>query len=376
MKIILAPDSFKGSLSAKLLCSAMRDGIEKANLNCRIIELPLADGGEGTMENLVYATGGNTYQTEVLDPLRRKIKARYGTLGDNKTVIIEMAQASGLPLLTYSERNPMVATSYGTGQLITSALNDGYRNFIIGLGGSGTNDGGVGMLKALGVKLYNLKGEIMEEDHLNYLNDLGSFDMQDIDPRLEKSTFTIASDVNNPLCGPSGASAIFGPQKGATHEMIELFDRSLYHYASVIQKQFGIDILQVPGSGAAGGMGAALIAFLQAEMKSGIDITMDFINIKEEMTNADLLITGEGKLDEQTLSGKVIAGVCKIAKEKNVPVIALCGTNELTGKQMDEIGLQAAYSIVPGPCTLKESVKRTKSWTTDCMEQIIRLLYL
>lgn len=376
VNIIVAPDAFKGSASAKNLCRSMSKGIKRVLPHAVVKEFPLADGGEGTMENLIFATKGTIQKVEVLDPLGRPIQAGYGVLGDGKTVIIEMAQASGLPLLSESEKNPMEATSFGTGQLISAALDKGYRDFVIGLGGSATNDGGIGMIKALGVELYDDEGNIIMGNNVEYLKRLSSFNMKKIDSRIKESKFIIASDVDNPLCGSRGASVIFGPQKGATSEMVETLDKSLYNYGKVITNQFFIDILNIPGAGAAGGMGAALITFLNATIRSGIELTLEFVNIEQEMEIADLVITGEGKLDEQTLSGKVIAGVCKVAKEKKVPVLAICGSNELTAKEMDEIGLLAAYPIVPGPCTLQQAIEQAEGWTENCVEQIVRGKYL
>lgn len=373
MKIVVAPDSYKGSISAPQLCSAIREGIYRVIPHALVVELPLADGGEGTMENLIYATNGKRVGVKVTDPIGRSIHACYGVLGDDKTVLIEMAQASGLSLVDHDDRNPLVTTSYGTGELIHHALHAGYRQFIIGLGGSATNDGGVGMLTALGMKFYDQQGQILDVG-ANSLQKLSYFDESALDPYIKESTFVIASDVTNPLCGPMGASAIFGPQKGATHEMIPLLDQALNWYAEVIRKQKNIDILNIPGAGAAGGMGAGLMAFLNARTRSGIEIVMETIGFKEQIMNADLVIAGEGKLDQQTLSGKVIAGVSEIAKQQNIPVYALCGTVELNGNQMDELGIVAGLSIVHGPCSLGEAMENTSSWATDRTEQLMRLI--
>lgn len=375
MKIVIAPDSFKGSISAKDLCSSISEGIKKEFPEATVIEVPMADGGEGTMENLIYATGGEVYTTLAKDPLGRKIKSFYGVLGDKQTVIIEMAQISGLPLLTESERNPLIASSYGTGQLIIDALDKGYRNFIIGLGGSATNDGGIGMLKALGIKLYNQNNEELD-DHVTSLKELDKIDLSCFDIRIKESKFIVASDVTNPLCGVNGASYVFGPQKGATPEMVESLDKALKKYGEVINRKLDKNILEVPGSGAAGGMAAALIAFFNAKIKSGIDITMEVTKLEQIVKGADILITGEGKLDSQTLSGKVIAGVSKVAKKEGVPVIALCGGNELKSSDLDKLGVLAAFSIVPGPCTLLEAINNTRIWATACAEQVMRMFKL
>jgi glycerate kinase len=373
MKIVVAPDSFKGSISARDLCTSVRKGIHSVDPTVEVVELPLADGGEGTLENMVYATNGKTYEVEVKDPLGRPITASYGVLGDNRTVIIEMAQASGLPLLKEHEKNPLITTSFGTGELLRHALDSGYRRFIIGLGGSATNDGGAGMLKALGVRFYGQNRELLPDGGAA-LAELVSVDLSEMDARLKDCRFTIASDVTNPLCGPNGASAVFGPQKGATPEMVLRLDQALNRFAEIITNQIGVDVRNAPGSGAAGGMGAALMSFLQAEFKPGIEIIMEAIQFGAQIQNADLIITGEGKLDLQTLSGKVIAGVCQKAKSYHVPVIALCGGMELSSEQMDQIGLQAAFSIVPKPCHLDEAMKQASRWAQERVEQIMRLM--
>lgn len=375
MKIVIAPDSFKGSISASDLCTSIREGIHRVHPCAEVVEVPLADGGEGTMENMVYATNGSIYKVNVKDPLGRLIQASYGVLGDKETVIIEMAQASGLPLVAEEERNPLDTTSYGTGELIRHALESGHRKFIIGLGGSATNDGGVGMLRALGVKFYDQEGKSLDGGGASLIH-LSYYDDTDLDPRLKDSTFIIASDVINPLCGVNGASAIFGPQKGATHEMVQLLDQALLCYAEVILKQKGIDILHEAGVGAAGGMGAGLIAFLDAKVRSGIEIVIETSMLKENIKGANLLITGEGKLDQQTLSGKVVSGVCSIAKLQNIPVYALCGVLELNGEKMDELGVVAGLSIVPGPCTLQEAMENTSTWASDRAEQLMRVIQL
>lgn len=373
MRVVVAPDSFKGSISARDLCAAARRGIHAVDPAIEVIELPLADGGEGTVENMVYSTKGQTRLVQVNDPLGRPIRAVYGILGDDATVIIEMAQASGLPLLRPDERNPLITSSFGTGELIVHALNEGYRKFIIGLGGSATNDGGVGMLKALGASFYDQDGVLLPKGGAS-LEKLSYMDLSGLDKRLQESTFTIASDVNNPLCGANGASAVFGPQKGATPEMVQRLDMALSRFADVVEKQLGVDVRHLPGSGAAGGMGAGLLAFLHAEFKSGIELVMDAIQFEQNIQVADLIITGEGKLDEQTMAGKVIAGVCKKAKPYQIPTIAICGGMELTSEQMDEIGLLAGFSIVPKPCSLDEAMEQAEGWVQERVEQIIRFM--
>jgi len=372
MKIIIAPDSFKGSVSARELCAAVKKGILRILPDARVVELPLADGGEGTMENLIYATQGKKVAVQVTGPLGKPVNAAYGILGDGKTVIIEMAQASGLPLLSPEERNPLIATSYGTGELIAHALDAGYRRFIIGLGGSATNDGGAGMLEALGIRFYDKNGRPLERGGAA-LKQLHRLDAANLDPRIAEASFEVASDVSNPLCGPQGASYVFGPQKGATPEMVAELDAALYRYGECIRQERGIDVIHAPGAGAAGGMGAALLGFFNARMRSGIDMMLEAVDWPRHLAGTDLIITGEGKLDGQTLSGKVIAGVCRSARGQGIPVIALCGGMALSGEEMDRLGLNAAFSIVKGPCPLEEAVKRASDWAADQAEQIMRI---
>lgn len=372
MKIIIAPDSFKGSISAKQLCASIKEGIMRVFPQSEVIELPLADGGEGTMENLVYASKGSMVKLEVRDPLNRPVNASYGVLGDGKTVVIEMAQASGLPLLADEERNPLITTSYGTGELVTHALDAGYRRFIIALGGSATNDGGAGMMQALGLVLTDAAGQPLPPGGAALLQ-LAHMDSTKLDPRLRESSFDIACDVTNPLCGPNGASAIFGPQKGATAEMVSLLDAALLHYGQMIRREFGIDVLHTPGSGAAGGMGAALYGFFNAQMLSGIEMMLEQLEWQKHLPGTTLIITGEGKLDDQTLSGKVIAGVCRSAFPYRIPVIALCGMLELSGDELNKLGLQAAFSIAKGPVSLETALENTAQWAMEQTEQVMRM---
>ncbi|PWK14905.1 glycerate kinase [Tumebacillus permanentifrigoris] len=398
-KVVVAPDSFKGSLTARELCQAMRTGILRVFPDADVVMLPLADGGEGTMETLILATGGHSVQVEVTDPLGRPLKAHYGALGEftarngnnsdssnglahtnPSLVVIELAQASGLPLLAPEERNPLVTTTYGTGELIRHALDAGHRNFLIGLGGSASNDGGAGLLEALGLRLLDAQGQPLPRGG-GALARLQQLDASGLDPRLQESTFTIATDVQNPLTGPTGASAIFGPQKGATPEQVAQLDEALWHFANHLnhttQHQNTTDKKDLhthPGGGAAGGAGAGLLAFFPCEMRSGIEVMLEAGHFKQHLQDADLVLTGEGRLDAQTLSGKTIAGVCQAAATSQVPVIALCGSAILTGGEMDELGLQAAFSLVPGPCTLDEALQHAAVWATERTEQILRLL--
>jgi glycerate kinase len=373
MKVVVAPDSFKGSISAPDICKFIKRGVEAVFPDATVTEVPLADGGEGTMENMVYSSNGTIEMVEVSDPLGRKVQASYGILGDKETVIIEMAQASGLPLLTEQEKNPLVSTSYGTGELIRHALDNGYRKFIVGLGGSATNDGGTGMLKALGVKLLNDQGNELNAGGGDLIN-LAYIDETEMDSRIKESSFIIASDVENRLCGEEGASVIFGPQKGASPEMVELLDSALFHFSEVVYKLKKINMRELIGGGAAGGLGAAFITFLHAELKSGIQVVTEAINFEEKVKEADLVITGEGKLDAQTLSGKVIAGVTGITNKYKIPTIALCGGLELSSSQLQKLGVLSAFSIVPGPCSLDVAIKNSPNWIEDRTTQILNTI--
>ena len=373
MKIVVAPDSFKGSIDAKNICFQVKNAILRVFPSANILEIPLADGGEGTMENMIYSSNGQMLEVEVKGPIGKVIKAKYGIMKDNETVVIEMAQASGLPLLQEKERDPRKATSYGTGQLIKHALDNGYRKFIIGLGGSATNDGGAGMLRALGVQFFKKDGSELEEGG-SALTELSYFNDNNLDARLEECSITIASDVTNKLCGDNGASAIFGPQKGATPEVVKELDGALNHFANIVLQQKGIDMRELVGGGAAGGLGASLITFMQAEIRSGIDVVMEQLNFESQIKDAHLVITGEGRLDSQTLSGKVISGVSNVARKYNVPVIALCGGMNLDVCKYDELGIVSAFSIVPGPCQLDEAMENADKWIFERTENIMRLM--
>ena len=324
MKIIVSPDSFKGSLSATDAAKIMADAIHEMDKKIETVLLPVADGGEGTLEPLINATNGKLECVKVQDPLGRTINAEYGILGDGETCMIEMAKASGLTLLSPDERNPLVASTFGTGQLILHALNAGYRKFVIGIGGSATNDGGTGMLRALGMKFLDAQGQELAEGAQS-LKNLSKIDMSKFDPRIKLSQFVIACDVDNPLVGPNGATAIFGPQKGATEEVVKEIDLNLYHLANVIEKETRIALHQKPGAGAAGGIGGAFLAFFPVELKPGIEVVMKAIDFARHLQSASLVITGEGKSDVQTLSGKAPVGIAKEAAKQHVPVVLISG---------------------------------------------------
>ena len=360
MKVIIAPDSFKGSLSSIQAAEAIERGIKKAALayseNVEVAKVPMADGGEGTVEAIISAVGGKIIPTKALDPLGRPIDSFFGVLPDN-TAVIEMAAASGLNFLKEEERNPLKTTSYGTGQLIKAALDMGCENIIIGIGGSATNDGGVGMAQAIGVEFLDKEGKQIGFGG-GELSKIYKIDISNLDGRVKNAKFTIASDVKNPLCGPEGASAIYGPQKGATPEMIEILDKNLDHLAKIIKRDLGKDIKDLPGAGAAGGLGAALMAFLAAEFRLGIDLIIELVKLEDKMAESDIVVTGEGMTDYQTLYGKVPLGIARVAKKHNKPVICISGS---LGEGYEELyynGIEALFSIVNRPMSLEEAVKR------------------
>ncbi|KOS64001.1 glycerate kinase [Lysinibacillus sp. FJAT-14222] len=331
MKVIISPDSYKGTLSAIEVADAMQAGILDVNQSIETIILPVADGGEGTLESLVASTDGQYILQHVLDPLGREIEARYGVLGDNETCVIEMAQASGIMLLKDSEKNPELASTYGTGQLIKAALDKGFRKFIIGIGGSATNDAGIGMLNALGLQLKKEDGTLIA-DGVSALLDLASIDTSQLDSRLAEVKFIVACDVDNPLIGERGATTIFGPQKGVKEHQMAYFDSCLKQFADIVEQQFDIRLHDYKGAGAAGGMGGALIAFLNGSFHAGIDIVIDAVQLKKHLEGAGFVMTGEGKSDRQTLHGKAPLGVAKAAKLANAQTVLLSGAIDKNDK--------------------------------------------
>lgn len=357
MKIVIAPDSFKESLTALHVCEALEKGIKTHFPNAEISKVPMADGGEGTVQSLVDATGGQIIQAKVTGPLGKEVEAFYGILGDGKTAVIEMAAASGLHQVPMDERNPLITTTRGTGELILKALDQKVKHIIIGIGGSATNDGGAGMAKALGAKLINTNGAEIKEGG-GSLNQLAAIDLTNFDSRLAEVKVEVACDVDNPLTGETGASAVFGPQKGATPDMVKQLDRNLAHYAAIIEKEMDIHIQNVPGAGAAGGLGGGLLAFLSAELKPGVDIVIEATQLESYIKNADLVITGEGRIDGQTIYGKTPIGVAKTAKKHRVPVIAIAGSIGAGSEAVYEHGISALFSVVPGAVDLSEALAK------------------
>lgn len=373
MRIIVAPDSYKGSISALGVAQAMERGIKKVFPRAEVIKLPIADGGEGTVEALVAATGGRTFKTPVAGPLGGTVSALWGVLGDGTTAVIEMAAASGLPLVPPDQRNPLAASTLGTGQLVQEVLNKGFSRLILGLGGSATNDGGAGFASALGVRfLDDQETELPPGGEA--LSRLARIDMSGLDSRLAALSVTVACDVDNPLCGPRGASAIFGPQKGASPAMVDCLDKALSHYGELAAATTGRDIMLRAGAGAAGGLGAGLLFFTNAELKPGIEIVLEAIAFDRLSATADLVITGEGSTDRQTAYGKAPVGVARIAKQHGVPVLCLSGG---LGEGYEDIfsqGIDALLPCPPAPMSLEECLAMGPALVEDATERLCRTL--
>ena len=355
MKIVIAPDSYKESLSALDVATAIETGFREIYHHAEYVKVPVADGGEGTVEAMVAATQGHIVQVSVTGPLGEPVNAFYGLSGDMRCAYIEMAAASGLESVPPTRRNPLLTTSWGTGELIRHALDAGVSQIIIGIGGSATNDGGAGMAQALGAKLLSA-GQQQIAPGGGALETLARIDLSELDPRLADCRIDVACDVTNPLTGPQGASAVFGPQKGATAAMIERLDRGLQHFAQIIDRDLDIDVLSLEGGGAAGGMGAALYAFCGANLRPGIEIVTDALGLADLVADADLVITGEGRIDSQTIHGKVPVGVAKVAKRFNVPVIGIAGSLTADVGVVHQHGLDAVFSVLYSVCTLDEAL--------------------
>jgi len=355
LKILIAPDSFKESLTSIEVADYLKEGFKKADKNFEITKLPLADGGEGTVKSLVAATDGKIMKKEVTDPLGNKVEAIYGILGDGKTGVIEMATASGLPLVPKDKRNPLKTTTYGTGELIKAALDQGCTKLIIGIGGSATNDCGVGMAQALGGKFLDEDGKQIGYGG-QYLKDIEKIDLSQLDSRIAETEIEVACDVDNPLYGKNGAAYIYGPQKGASKDQVKELDQGLKHIAEIIKDDLGKEVNEIPGAGAAGGLGAGLSAFLDAKLRPGIKIVMEASKLREKMKKVDLVVTGEGKIDGQTASGKTPVGVSRIAKKEELPVIAVAGTIGEDAEKVYDEGIDFLYSVIDKPMTLKEAI--------------------
>jgi glycerate kinase len=356
MKIVIAPDSFKESLSAMQVAEAIEQGFSEIFPQAEYIKLPMADGGEGTVESMVAATGGERVHVNVTGPLGQPVNGFFGWMGDGETAVIEMAAASGLHLVAHEQRNPLITTSFGTGELILAALNHGARKIILGIGGSATNDGGAGMMQALGAHFHDIDGK---ELHVGgaALAQLASVDLSQLDARLAQTDILVACDVDNPLCGAKGASAVFGPQKGATPERVKQLDAALQHYGEKIELATGKSVLNVAGAGAAGGMGAALFGLLNARLQPGIEIVTEALKLADAVQGADLVITGEGRIDSQTIHGKTPVGVARVAKRYDIPVIAIAGGMTPDYSVVHQHGLDAVFSVLNRIQTLPEALE-------------------
>ncbi len=373
MRIVVAPDSYKGSVSAMGVADAMERGIHKIFADAVVRKIPIADGGEGTVESMVGATGGTLRCTQVTGPLGERVSAKWGILGDGKTAVIEMAAASGLPLVAKDKLNVRIATSRGTGELILAALDAGLRKIIIGIGGSATNDGGAGMARALGIRFLSAAGQDLPEGGAA-LAQLARIDLAGLDPRIGQTELIVACDVDNPLCGPRGASAVFGPQKGASPEIVAELDAALAHFAHVAREATGRDVADFPGAGAAGGLGAGLMFFTPAKLRPGVEIVLEAVGFAEAVSTADFVVTGEGRTDFQTAYGKAPVGVAKVAKARRVPVFCLSGglgqgANDVLGQ-----GIDAVMSICDRPLSLEECMRDGSELIEAGAERLCRIV--
>ena len=363
-KIVISPDSFKGSLSAAEVANAIEDGIKNVFPNCETIKTPIADGGEGTMDILVNALGGEKVKVKVHDPLMRLIEVEYGLVNDGKTAVIEMAVASGITLINKQEQDPSATTTYGVGEMIKDALNRGCRSFLIGIGGSATNDAGTGMLKALGYRFLD-KSDRETNGTGKALHSICSIDESKVLPKIKEANFIIASDVNNPFSGQNGAAYMYAPQKGATEQMTKELDEGMENFRKLIETEKNIDLNTVAGAGAAGGLGGGFAAFLKTQLKPGIEMMLEAVEFEKQLQNADLVITGEGKIDVQTVMGKAASGILDAASKNNVPVIAIGGSVENV-ETLNKSRFVSIFSVMPYPMTVEDAMQK------DCAERNIR----
>ncbi len=372
MLIVIAPDSFKECLTSTEVAESIAQGVLRVAPDAEIYKIPMADGGEGTVEALVAATDGQIHEVQTLDPLMRPITAKYGVLGNGEVAVIEMAAASGLALVEPDNRNPLKTSTYGTGLMIKHVLEQGFKRIILGIGGSATNDGGAGMAQALGFRLFDGK-EIEICQGGENLASLAGIDSSHVNPRLFELLISVACDVTNPLCGPNGASAVYGPQKGANNQMVAQLDSGLLHFAEIIKKDLDRDVADIPGAGAAGGLGAGLLAFTNATLTPGFQIISALTNLEKIISNSDLVFTAEGKIDHQTQFGKTPAGIARLAQKYNKPVIALAGIVGAGTDDLHELGITAIFSIANGPISLEESMANAASLLVRKAEQVMRL---
>jgi glycerate kinase len=375
MRVIVAPDSFKGSLSSYEVCKAIEKGISSVDKKIEIEKIPLADGGEGTVQALVTATGGRFVQKKVIGPLGEPVMAEYGILGDDKTAVIEMAAASGLPLVPLEERNPLITTTFGTGELIKDALLKQCTKLIIGIGGSATTDCGTGMAQALGIKFYTTDGRLLR-GYMNgeWMGWVGRIEMDSMSVDVKRCDIRVACDVDNPLLGEQGAVWVYSRQKGAKNEQLPKLESHMRHIINTIEHTISRSVRYTPGAGAAGGLGAGLMAFTDAKLNKGIDIVLKACHFSERIKNAQLIITGEGKLDAQTTYGKTIKGLLVEARKQSIPVIALSGRIEEQAEKLYEHGLTSMFSICPGPISLDEALHDSPILIQKATERLMRLI--
>ncbi|MCW9733530.1 glycerate kinase [Avibacterium sp. 20-15] len=375
MKILIAPDSFKESLTALEVAEAIEIGFKKIFPQAQYCKIPMADGGEGTVQSLVDATKGKLIRCAVTAPLGNKIDAFWGLSGDGKTAFIEMAAASGLHLVPMEARNPLKTTSFGTGELILEALNYGVKKIILGIGGSATNDAGVGMLQALGACILNGENQLLSYGGKQLIN-IVHIDLHQLDPRLAQVQIEVACDVSNPMCGETGASAVFGPQKGATPQMVQQLDVALAHFAQTVWQQLGIDIANQAGAGAAGGMGGGLLLLPKVRLKKGVNIVLETLNFATQVQNADLVITGEGRMDGQSAYGKTPIGVAKVAKQFGKPVIAIVGCLREDYEVVYEQGIDAVFPIIRQLDSLENTLRSGKENLISTAQNVARFYQL
>lgn len=373
MRIVIAPQALKGSLTAAEAGAAIAAGVRAVYPDAECVIVPVADGGEGTVQALVDATGGEIVLQTVTGPLGEPVEAFFGLLGNGDTAAIEMAACAGLPLVPPERRDPRITTTFGVGELILAALERGCHHFIIGIGGSATNDGGVGMAQALGVSLQTSEGTGIARGGAA-LATLAHIDTSTLDRRLEDCQFEVACDVNNPLCGPTGATAVYGPQKGATPEMVAQLDAALGHYAEVIEQNLGLSVKDIPGAGAAGGLGAGLITFLHATLRPGAQIVLEAVHLEEHLLGADLVITAEGQLDAQTAYGKSVGAVAELAKRYHLPVLALAGSLGEQYRAVYSLGVDAVAVLPSGPMSLDYAMVHAATLTSDTTERALRMI--
>ena len=355
-KIVVASDSFKGSLTSLEVADSAERGVHEVFPDCEVVKVNVADGGEGTMEALMQTLGGKVVHIDVSDPLGRLVSASYVILDDGITAVLEMSAASGLTLLRPDERNPMRTSTYGTGQLIADALSKGCRKFLVGIGGSATNDAGMGMMRALGCRFLDAEGKELDGTGSSLIN-VEDIDVSCLAEGLNESEFIVACDVDSPLYGPKGAAFVFSPQKGADSDMVEALDRGLEHFSSVVRRVMGRDIAEIPGAGAAGGLGGGFLAFTNARLERGVEMVLDAIGFDNMIRSSDLVITGEGRVDFQTLTGKTPYGVLKRARKQNIPVIAIGGSVTLSDEEVFKAGFAGAYAVTPAGMPLEEAMK-------------------